>query len=243
MAKTPYSYKFVEPIHSSLFKDVSLLNKTIHVLFVGVFIAHVWIVCRYRVFNTPNFSNSAAAAAAAAAAAKYAQTHTHTHVRAHTHLHTHTHVCVSVCHVRVCVYILSHTQTLTQTLSHTHTHAHAHAHTHTHTHSSSSSSSSSAGPAKAQADLDLEEWADRVGIERHVEIAHGPVGRGLFATKFLAGGEAAVRVPLSATLCDDHLWKSGMNVSLFLSLSLFFSLFLSLSFSLSESRAPLCDTV
>ena len=38
--------KFVEPTHSSLFKNVSFLNKTIHVLFVGVFIAHAWIVCR-----------------------------------------------------------------------------------------------------------------------------------------------------------------------------------------------------
>ena len=57
--------------------------------------------------------------------------------------------------------------------------------------------------AKSPTDAALEAWADRVGIERSVEIGRGSFGRGLFATQDLAEGDAAVRVPLTLALNDQ----------------------------------------
>ena len=55
------------------------------------------------------------------------------------------------------------------------------------------------------ADAALQAWADRMGIERAVEIARfGAYGRGLVATRDLEPGEAAVRVPLELALSDQR---------------------------------------
>ena len=56
---------------------------------------------------------------------------------------------------------------------------------------------------KSPTDVALEAWADRVGIQRSVEIGRGSFGRGLFATQDLAAGDAAVRVPLTLALNDQ----------------------------------------
>ena len=64
-------------------------------------------------------------------------------------------------------------------------------------------------PRKSEVDIALEEWADSAGVERRVEIAQGRFGRGLFATQALSAGELALRVPLSATLSDDHRSRHG----------------------------------
>ena len=56
-----------------------------------------------------------------------------------------------------------------------------------------------------EADVALQEWADRMGIERAAEIARfGAYGRGLVSTRDLAPGEAAVRVPLELALSDQR---------------------------------------
>ena len=61
------------------------------------------------------------------------------------------------------------------------------------------------GDRASPEDVGLEQWADEMGIERHVEIGRGRYGRGLFAICNISRGGTALRVPLSATISDDHL--------------------------------------
>ena len=57
----------------------------------------------------------------------------------------------------------------------------------------------------ATSDLALEEWVDRMGVVRSVEIGYGAFGRGLIATRNIEAGEAAVRVPRTLALSDQKL--------------------------------------
>ena len=59
------------------------------------------------------------------------------------------------------------------------------------------------GPATS--DLALEEWVDRMGVVRSVQIGYGAFGRGLIATRNIEAGEAAVRVPRTLALSDQKL--------------------------------------
>ena len=58
----------------------------------------------------------------------------------------------------------------------------------------------------------LERWADQSGVERAVDIGRGEFGRGLFATRDLEAGDAALRVPLSLAL-SDHKMLPPLNSS------------------------------
>ena len=58
----------------------------------------------------------------------------------------------------------------------------------------------------------LERWADQSGVERAVDIGRGEFGRGLFATRDLESGDAALRVPLSLAL-SDHKMLPPLNSS------------------------------
>ena len=64
------------------------------------------------------------------------------------------------------------------------------------------------GDAERAADAALERWADQSGVERAVKIGRGKFGRGLFATRDLAAGDVALRVPLSLRLSDHEMLPS-----------------------------------
>ena len=66
--------------------------------------------------------------------------------------------------------------------------------------------------AKTPCDEALEDWADRMGVERAVQTSYGAFGWGLIAIRDLEIDEAALCAPLSLVLSDQQApWGEGLG--------------------------------